>query len=165
MHDYYDKKFFSDGGLWDKIWPHQGMWPNLSQLMCLWAMSENKKHLSISVGKVLPHHLALQSAMLKENHRKLYFWRTNLHTDRQQGGSDCVALGSAGWPLAWPLTLLWCLTYRLLLLAAVQQDGLDTVSISQEERMALSSWHVPNPKPVRQLQRPARDKYPKIWLV
>lgn len=74
---------------------------------------------------------------------------TYLQADRQQGGSDCVPLCSAGGPLVGPLSLV---CHRLLLLATVQQHRLDAVSISQEERVALTGRHVPNPKAIRQLQ-------------
>lgn len=73
----------------------------------------------------------------------------NLQADRQQGGSDCVTLCSAGGLLVGLFSLVWC---RLFLLATVQQHGLDAVSISQEEGVALAGRHVPNSEAIRQLQ-------------
>lgn len=67
---------------------------------------------------------------------------TYLQADRQQGGPDCVPLCSAGGLLAG----------LFFLLATVQQHRLDAVSISQEEGVALTGRHVPNPKAIRQLQ-------------
>lgn len=65
---------------------------------------------------------------------------SDLQAERQQGG-----------PGRGPLSPL---PRGLHLLAAVQQHGLDAVSIGQEERVALTGGQVPNAKALGQLRFP-----------
>lgn len=84
-------------------------------------------------------------------HVDLCFWPTNLDAEGQQGGSDWVTFRSVRWALARASARL-----RPLLLAAVQQHRLHrlhAVTVSQEQGVALSSWHVPNTKALRQLRQ------------
>lgn len=75
----------------------------------------------------------------------------DLQAERQQRGPGRAPLCPAGGRLPRPLPLV---PRRLPLLAAVQQHGLDAVSVGQEERVALTGGQVPHPKALGQLRCP-----------
>lgn len=78
-----------------------------------------------------------------------FYGPTHLYAKRHQGGSDCVTFSPVRWPLVGTGPLAGCLIQfwpRLLLLPTVHQHGLDAVSVSQEEGVALARRHIPSPK-------------------